>query len=43
MAELKHINADEGSAAVVKELLSSGGVIVDGLLLARSTSSSDPC
>jgi hypothetical protein len=32
MAELKHINADEGAEAVVNELLSSGGVIVDSLL-----------
>ncbi|MEH6592720.1 MAG: phytanoyl-CoA dioxygenase family protein [Halioglobus sp.] len=32
MADLKHVNTEAGAEAVVKELLSSGGVIVDGLL-----------
>ena len=32
MAELKHVNANAGTDAVVEELLSSGGVIVDDLL-----------
>jgi ectoine hydroxylase-related dioxygenase (phytanoyl-CoA dioxygenase family) len=32
MTGLKHINADAGTAAVVAELLASGGVIIDNLL-----------
>lgn len=46
MANLKHLNAEEGADAIVAELLTSGGVIIDNLLspvlLAQINQEADP-
>jgi hypothetical protein len=46
MAEIKHLNANTATAAIVEELLASGGVIVDSLLdqelIAAINSDADP-